>query len=268
MATSFGLPSPLVDYPHILTEVNIISLHLQNCNNAYLPAGGMYIGHYFAWIVAGCMYAVQLQEDPTNTSVAPGPIAQLCGGNFGLFIIIIAGWSTANPIIYSSGLGLQHIFPSMKAWLSTIIVGLLATAAACFPALTNGIMVFLTLAGIILCPMGVFLLVDHFVFPRLGLSSELSYNLREDEEDDKCNVNNWPAIWTWFAAEVISLPVALLTPVSSYFTPIITLCFSFVSYIGLTKLWVRKGWIVYEKDDTHSPLTSIVEEEETLEEEV
>lgn len=56
---------------------------------------------------------------------------------------------------------------------------------------------------------------DHFVFPRLGLSSELSYNLR-DEEDDKCNVNNWPALWTWFAVEVISLPVALLTPLYTH----------------------------------------------------
>jgi hypothetical protein len=39
----------------------------------------MYVGHYFAWITAGIMYAVQLQEDPENTSVAPGPIAKLVG---------------------------------------------------------------------------------------------------------------------------------------------------------------------------------------------
>ena len=39
----------------------------------------MYVGHYFAWITAGIMYAVQLKEDPENTSVAPGPIAKLVG---------------------------------------------------------------------------------------------------------------------------------------------------------------------------------------------
>ena len=36
------------------------------------------------------MYAVQLQEDPSQTSVAPGPIANLVGGTFGLIIIVIA----------------------------------------------------------------------------------------------------------------------------------------------------------------------------------
>jgi hypothetical protein len=32
------------------------------------------------------------------------------------------------------------MFPQIRAWLSTIIVGILATVAACFPALTNKIM--------------------------------------------------------------------------------------------------------------------------------
>lgn len=100
---------------------------------------GMFIGHYFAWIVAGLMYAVQLQETG-ETSVAPGPIANLVGGGFGICIIVIAGWSTANPVLYSSGLALQHMFPQIRAWLSTIIVGILATVAACFPGLTNKIM--------------------------------------------------------------------------------------------------------------------------------
>ena len=59
-------------------------------NVAWTSAGGMFIGHYFAWIVAGLMYAVQLKEDPTQTSVAPGPIASLVGGTFGLIIIVIA----------------------------------------------------------------------------------------------------------------------------------------------------------------------------------
>jgi hypothetical protein len=48
------------------------------------------------------MYAVQLQE-MGKTAVVPGPIAKL-GGGFGICIIVIAGWSTTNPILYSSGL--------------------------------------------------------------------------------------------------------------------------------------------------------------------
>ena len=107
-------------------------------------------------------------------------------------------------------------------------------------------MVFLTFAGIILCPMGVMVFTDNVIFPRLGLQSELSYTLRPEEEGNECVKTNWPAVWTWLTVEVVSLPLALLTPVSSYFTPVITLVYSCVAYIGLTKFWVKKGWIVYD----------------------
>jgi len=216
----------------------------RNAHVGWTSAGGMFVGHYFAWIVAGCMYAVQLKEDPSNTSVAPGPIAQLVGGYFGLVVIIIAGWSTANPIIYSSGLALQHIFPKMHAWLSTIIVGNLATTVGCFPAMTNKIIEFLALAGILLCPMGVIVFVDHFLFPKIGLQDEFSHKNQSRQEnsiDDFCHTTNWHAVATWAISEVISLPLALLTPVSLYFAPVITIVVSFSLYVGLTKLFVKSG---------------------------
>jgi len=219
----------------------------RSANIGWTSAGGMYIGHYFAWIVAGCMYAVQLEDDPENTSVAPGPIAKLVGGNFGLVVIIIAGWSTANPVIYSSGLALQHIYPKIHAWLSTLIVGLVATAVACFPAITNQIIEFLALSGIILCPMGVILFTDHFVVPKIdGLCSEFSYQHRLHE--DSCHKTNLPAVITWASAEIISLPLALLTPVSVYFAPVITIPYSFFVYIILSKIFVNRGWIEYKEE--------------------
>lgn len=214
----------------------------------WTSAGGMLIGHYFAWIVAGCMYAVQLEDDPLNTSVAPGSIARLVGGNFGIVIIIIAGWSTANPIIYSSGLALQHIFPRIHAWRSTIAVGLLATVAACFPAFTNKIIEFLALAGVVLCPMGVVVFADHFALPRMGLRSEFSYQHRLNE--DSCQATNWPAVIAWFIAELVSLPLALLTPVTLIFAPVITISLSFALYLGLTKLFAHKGWVEYSDKES------------------
>jgi len=225
--------------------------YAKNVNVGWTSAGGMFVGHYFAWIVAGCMYAVQLQVDPTNTSVAPGPIAQLVGGYFGLVVIIIAGWSTANPIIYSSGLALQHIFPKMKAWVSTIVVGLLATAVACFPAMTNKIIEFLALAGILSCPMGVIVFVDHFLFPKIGLQSEFSHQkqlVQKNSDNDQCHATNWPAVVTWALSEVISLPLALKTAVSLYFAPVITISPSFSLYVGLTKLSMNNKWLKYEDD--------------------
>lgn len=229
----------------------------RTANVGWMSIGGMYFGHYFAWITAGCMYAVQLMENG-NTSVAPGPIADLVGGGFGLAVIIFAGWSTANPCIYASGLALQHIFPKMKAWLSTIIVGLVASVAACFPALTNGITAVLTYCGIILAPLGIVLSTDYYIFPRLGLQSEMSYTLREG--DDKCVKTNFPAVWTWFTVEVISLPLAIFTPVSPYFTPIFLVPYTFAAYLGLTKYWVKKGWINYDEVSKSKRSTALVEE--------
>merc|ERR1712232_259509 len=42
----------------------------------WCSAGGMFVGHYLTWIIAGLLYAVQLQSEPTNESVAPGPMAK------------------------------------------------------------------------------------------------------------------------------------------------------------------------------------------------
>ena len=146
----------------------------------------------------------------------------------------------------------------MKAWLSTIIVGLVASVAACFPALTNGITAVLTYCGIILAPLGIVLSTDYYIFPRLGLQSEMSYTLREGE--DKCVKTNWPAVWTWFTVAVISLPLAIWTPVSPYFTPIFLVPYTFAAYLGLTKYWVKKGWINYDEVSKSKRSTALVEE--------
>lgn len=231
--------------------------YARTANMGWTSAGGMFIGHYFAWIVAGLMYAAQLQETG-ETSVSPGPIAQLVGGYFGLVTIIIAGWSTANPVIYSSGLALQHIFPRMKAWASTIIVGLLATLCACFPALTNGIMELLVFAGILLCPMGVIVATDYFVSPRLGLPQQVAL------KGGSVRTTNWPAAITWALAEIVSLPVALLTNVSIYFVPLITIALSFALFIAMSKAFVKKGWYTIEENTAEDT----DEEEGTVEEPV
>ena len=67
--------------------------------------------------------------------------------------------------------------------------------------------------------------------------------------DDICRATNWPAVATWAISEVISLPLALLTPVSLYFTPVITIVVSCSFYVGLTKLFVKSGWLIYEDED-------------------
>ena len=62
-------------------------------------------------------------------------------------------------------------------------------------------------------------------------------------------MTNWPAVITWATAEILSLPLALLTPVSVYFAPIITIPYSFAVFVGLTKLFVSKGWMKYKDEE-------------------
>lgn len=219
-------------------------------------AAGMYVGHYCAWIVAGCMYAVQLQSNPELTSVAPGPIADLVGGPFGLVVIVIAGWSTANPVLYASGLGLQHAFPKTRAWASTLISGVVGTAAALFPGLTSRILEFLALAGLLLCPMGVILFSDFWVLPKLGIASEYAW------ARDTSTATNWPAVIAWFVSVGVTLPIAILTVLEFFFTPLLTIIMAFCIYVSLSKYMRRNEKALEESEESSDPINPIVMEKE------
>jgi len=84
-------------------------------------AAGMYLGHYIAWIAAGILYALQLLKDPQNTTVAPGPMAYDIAGVAGILLVLIAGWTTANPMIYRAGLAFQAIRPKWSRFKVTKI---------------------------------------------------------------------------------------------------------------------------------------------------
>jgi len=136
---------------------------------AFASAAGMYIGHYMAWISAALLYAHQLMLDPTNTAVAPGPMAVSIIGFTGAVCVIVAGWTTANPTIYRAGLAFQIIFKNWSRFRVTILAGALATAGAIFPALVMKLLDFVALYGLILMPMGAVIFIDFWVLPKLGL---------------------------------------------------------------------------------------------------
>ncbi|MGB3618890.1 MAG: hypothetical protein WBA12_12285, partial [Catalinimonas sp.] len=92
---------------------------------------GMFVGHYMAWIAAALLYAVQLNQDPTNTAVAPGPMAYAAAGMAGALCVIVAGWTTANPTIYRAGLAFQTLFPTWSRAKVTLLAGGVATLGAC-----------------------------------------------------------------------------------------------------------------------------------------
>lgn len=153
-------------------------------------ASGMYLGHFLAWIAASILYALQLHEDPTNTVVAPGPLANRAAGVAGLICVIVAGWTTANPTIYRSGLAFQAIVPRASRVTMTIVTGLLATIAGLFPLVAMKLLGFVALYGLLLMPMGAIVFVDFWLMRKLGL---------QDRFAERAGLSfNWAAAAAWF----------------------------------------------------------------------
>lgn len=155
----------------------------------FSSAAGMYVGHYIAWLASGILYALFLHKSQGSLEFAPGPIAYYAAGVAGAVCVIIAGWTTANPTIYRAGLAIQGIFPGTKTWKITLIVGLITTLAACFPALVMRLLEFVALYGLILMPMGAIIFADFHFYPRIGLEQNWA-------SQAKISFNR-AAGWTW-----------------------------------------------------------------------
>lgn len=137
-------------------------------------AAGMYIGHFMAWIAASTLYAVQLQADPTNTAVLPGPLAYNACGALGLLVVVAAGWTTANPTLYRAGLAFQSLIPGSSRVKVTLLTGLVASVTAVFPIVTMKLLGFVSLWGMILMPMGAVIFADYWLLPKLGLQRDIA----------------------------------------------------------------------------------------------
>jgi purine-cytosine permease-like protein len=160
-------------------------------------AAGMYIGHFMAWISASILYALQLRLDPSNTAVLPGPLADRAAGLAGLLCVILAGWTTANPTIYRSGLAFQAVLPRTNRFTATLIAGLVATIAGLFPAIAMKMLDFVAVYGLVLMPMGAVVFVDFWLSRRLGFL------------DNYAERTGTPFNWAAAAAWVVTLGVCL-----------------------------------------------------------
>ncbi|MEZ5038877.1 MAG: hypothetical protein R2828_03270 [Saprospiraceae bacterium] len=192
----------------------------------FSSAAGMYVGHYFAWIASGILYAVFLQQSNQSLEFAPGPVAYYAAGIAGALCVIIAGLTTANPTIYRAGLALQAIMPTSKTWKVTLIVGLITTTAACFPALVMKLLDFVALYGLVLMPMGAIIFIDFHVFPKLGLKSNLAAFMKMKF--------NWAAGLTWFLTLGICLFINLNLGIEVFFLGLPGWFIAVLLYIGLS----------------------------------
>ncbi|ANQ52559.1 hypothetical protein MY04_5227 [Flammeovirga sp. MY04] len=195
-------------------------------------AFGMFIGHFMAWIASGILCAVALQMGETNPS--PGQIAFMGAGVTGLICVVIAGWTTANPTIYRSGLAVQGLFPKMKRWKITLIVGCVTTILACSPAFVAKLDQFLGIYALCAAPIGAIVLADIFIFPKLGLISNYA--------EKKKSILNLSVLISWGLSIFGSYLVYKVFDLDFYFFAAIPgWLLGFVTYVTASKLLQRNS---------------------------
>ena len=145
--------------------------YAKKANYGFAPVSGMFLGHYIAWICAGMLYAVQLEKDPANTAVAPGQMAMEAMGVAGILLVLISGWTTANPIIYRSGLAFQGINSNWSRYRITLVAGGISSIIGIFPGLSMKFLNVAALYGLILMPMGAVIFADHHLMKWFRLAN-------------------------------------------------------------------------------------------------
>lgn len=191
-----------------------------------MTATGMMFGHYVAWIAAGFMGAATAAASLTSITVLePGEVAWYALGWAGFIVVIVGGWTTANPNLYRAGLAAQGVFPWISRTKITIIMGIILIVIACFPFVYRNYAPIVTYAGAALVPIGGIIFAEHHLFRRVGLTKFWAHFK---------GVQNIPAIVAWG----ISLAVAgamVVAGVPYYFIFVPVWVVSIIAYLLLAK---------------------------------
>jgi NCS1 family nucleobase:cation symporter-1 len=164
----------------------------------FYSAFGMYLGHYLAWIAAGIMgaaAAVAMQQPLIELDA--GGVAFYALGVSGAVAVVIAGWTTSNPTLYRAGLALQVVTPNWPRWLVTLVAGSITTLIACSPFVFTKLLDFVGLYGLLLMPIGAIVIVEHWIFPRIGFTRYWVAG--------QGRLLNWPALTAWILAILIAM---------------------------------------------------------------
>ncbi|MGJ0184031.1 purine-cytosine permease family protein [Corynebacterium glyciniphilum] len=187
-------------------------------------ATGMMFGHYVAWISAGFMGAATAAVTLNSITVLePGEVAWYALSWTGFLVVIIGGWTTANPNLYRAGLAAQGVFPQISRSKVTIVMGIILVVVACFPFVYRNYAPLVSYAGAALVPVGGIIFAEHYLFQRLGMTK---FWARFKE------VRNNAAIFAWaISLAVVAVLVLLGVPYYFIFIPV-----WFVSIIVYTLL--------------------------------
>jgi len=191
-------------------------------------ATGMMFGHYIAWISAALMGAATAYIMKSSVAVVePGDVAFYALGATGFVIVIVAGWTTANPNLYRAGLAAQAVFPNIARQKVTLVVGAVVVVGSCFPFIYRQILPILAYAGLVLVPLGGIVFAEQHIFPRLGYKS--NWHRLKGVKD------NMPALITWGISLVFGFGLDFLNIIPFVYLFLPTWFVSIVAYIILAK---------------------------------
>lgn len=202
-------------------------------NYAYASSTGMMFGHYVAWIAAGIMGAgAAVILGKSIVELDPGDVAYYALGWSGFVIVIVAGWTTAITNLYRAGLAAQAIFFNHSRKLTTIVVGVVTVAIACFPFVFSQILPLLTYAGLLVVPVGAIVFAEHQLFPRIGYTRYWSSYRKL--------TFSMPAVAAWGLGLAFGFGLQALDVISFYYLFIPTWFFTIVVYTLLASQYGAK----------------------------
>ena len=202
-------------------------------NYAYASSTGMMFGHYVAWIAAGIMGAgAAVILGKTIIELDPGDVAYYALGWSGFVIVIVAGWTTAITNLYRAGLAAQAIFFNHSRKKTTIVVGMVTVAIACFPFVFSQILPLLTYAGLLVVPVGAIVFAEHQLFPRIGYTRYWSSYRKL--------TFSTPAVASWGLGLVFGFGLQALDVISFYYLFIPTWFFTIAVYTFLASKYGAK----------------------------
>lgn len=212
-------------------------------NYAYASSTGMMFGHYVAWIAAGIMGAgAAVILGKSIIELDPGDVAYYALGWSGFVIVIVAGWTTAITNLYRAGLAAQAIFFNHSRKKTTIVVGIITVAIACFPFVFSQILPLLTYAGLIVVPVGAIVFAEHQIFPRIGFTRYWS-------SYRKLTVST-PAVASWALGLSFGFGLQALDVISFYYLFIPTWFFTIGVYTFLaSKYGAKEKYPQAEKEE-------------------
>lgn len=202
-------------------------------NYAYASSTGMMFGHYVAWIAAGIMGAgAAVILGKSIIELDPGDVAYYALGWSGFVIVIVAGWTTAITNLYRAGLAAQAIFSKQSRKKTTIIVGLVTVAIACFPFVFSQILPLLTYAGLLVVPVGAIVFAEHQIFPRIGFTRYWSSYRKL--------TFSMPAVAAWGLGLIFGFGLNALDVISFFYLFIPTWVFTILIYTLLASRYGAK----------------------------